>query len=73
MGVFTFGKVKWYSFCDPKKYKPTKQAFWCTKIWIDWCSGTVEFCLTVGSQTFSLEGKGWVCCNGDKNSTFWLD
>ena len=28
--VFTDGKVQGYSF-RPKKYKPTKQAFWCTR------------------------------------------
>ena len=29
--VFIDGKVHWYSFPPPKKYKPTKQAFWCTR------------------------------------------
>ena len=27
--VFSDGNVQDYSFCPPKKYKPTKQAFWC--------------------------------------------
>ena len=31
LGVLIDGKVQVYSFCPPKKYKPTKQAFWCTK------------------------------------------
>ena len=31
LGVFIDGKVQGYSFRPPEKYKPTKQAFWCTK------------------------------------------
>ena len=31
LGVFINGKVQGYSFRPPKKYKPSKQAFWCTK------------------------------------------
>ena len=30
-GIFIDGKVQGYSFCPPKKYKPTKQTFWCTR------------------------------------------
>ena len=33
LGVFIDGKVQGYSFRPPKKYKPTKQAFWCTRNW----------------------------------------
>ena len=29
--VFSDGNVQDYSFCPPKKYKPTKQAFWCRR------------------------------------------
>ena len=32
LGVFVKGKVQGYSFRPPKKYKPTKQAFRCTRI-----------------------------------------
>ena len=31
LGVVIDGKVQGYSFCPPKKYKPTKQAFCCTR------------------------------------------
>ena len=31
LGVFVDGIVQGYSFCPPRKYKPTKQAVWCTK------------------------------------------
>ena len=31
LGVFIDVKVQGYSFRPPKKYKPTKQAFWCTR------------------------------------------
>ena len=31
LGVFIDGKVEGYSFRRPKKYKPTKQSFWCTR------------------------------------------
>ena len=31
MRVFFDGKVQGHSFLPPKKYKPTKQAFWCTR------------------------------------------
>ena len=31
LGVFIDGKVQGYSFRPPKKYKPTKQAFWWTR------------------------------------------
>ena len=30
-GVFTDETIQGYSFRPPKKYKPTKQAFWCTR------------------------------------------
>ena len=32
LGVFTDAKVHEYSIYPPKKHKPTKQAFWCTRI-----------------------------------------
>ena len=31
LGVFIDGNVQGYSFRPPKKYKPTKQAIWCTR------------------------------------------
>ena len=31
LGVFIDGKVKGYPFRPPEKYKPTLQAFWCTR------------------------------------------
>ena len=31
LGVFIDGSVKGHSFRPPKKYKPTKQAVWCTR------------------------------------------
>ena len=31
LGDFSDGKVQAYSFRPSKKYKPTKQAFWCTR------------------------------------------
>ena len=31
LGVFVDGNVQGFSFRPPKKYKPTKQAFWCTR------------------------------------------
>ena len=31
LGVLIVVKVQGYSFCPPKMYKPTKQAFWCTR------------------------------------------
>ena len=31
LGVFVDGKVQGYSFRPPKKFKPKKQAFWCTR------------------------------------------
>ena len=31
LGVFFDGNVQGYSFGSPGKYKPTKQAVWCTK------------------------------------------
>ena len=39
LGVFIAAKFQRYSFCPPKLYKPTKQAFRCTKnlhghVWI---------------------------------------
>ena len=45
LGVFIDGKVQGYSFCPPKKYKPTKQASWCTRKMhgIVWNSGGLYF------------------------------
>ena len=31
LGVFFDSKVRGYSFCPSKRYKPTKQAVWCTR------------------------------------------
>ena len=45
LGVFADGKVQGYSFRHPKKYKPTKQIFWCTKnlYGIVWNSGRLDY------------------------------
>ena len=45
LGVFIDGKVQGYSFCPPKKYKPTKQAVWCTRNLhgIVWNSGRLDY------------------------------
>ena len=45
MGVFIDGKVQGYSFCPPEKYKPTKQAFWCSRNLhgIVWKSGRLDY------------------------------
>ena len=45
LGVFIDGKVQIYSFRSPKKYKPTKQAFWCTRNFheIVWNNGRLEY------------------------------
>ena len=45
LGVFTDGKVQGYSFRPPKKYKPTKQAFWCKRNLhgIVWNSGRLDY------------------------------
>ena len=45
LGVFIAGKVQGYPFCLPKQYKPTKQAFWCTRNMkgIVWNSGCLDF------------------------------
>ena len=44
LGVFTDGKLQGYSFRPPKKYKPTKQAYWCAKNLhgIVWNSGRLD-------------------------------
>ena len=44
LGIFTDGKVQGYSFRPPKKYKPTKQALWCTRNLqgIVWNSGRLD-------------------------------
>ena len=43
--VFTDGKVEGYSFRPPIKYKPAKQAFWCTRRLhgIVWNSGRLDY------------------------------
>ena len=45
LGVFVDGKVQGYSFRPPKKYKPTKQAIWCTRNLhgIVWNSGRLDY------------------------------
>ena len=45
LGVYIDGKVQGYSFCPPKTYKPTKQAFWCTRNLhgIVWNSGSLDY------------------------------
>ena len=45
LGVFIDDKAQGYSFRPPKKYKPTKQSFWCTRNWhgIVWNSGRRDY------------------------------
>ena len=45
LGVFIDRKVQGYSVCPPKKYKLTKQAFWCTRKLhgIVWNSGRLDY------------------------------
>ena len=46
LGVLIDGNVDGYSFCPPKKYKPTKQAIWCARNLqgIVWNSGRLDYC-----------------------------
>ena len=45
MGLFIDNQVQAYSFRPPKNYKPTKQAFWCTRNLhgIVWNSGRLDY------------------------------
>ena len=45
MEVFIVGKVQGYSFRPSKKYKPIKQAFWCTRNSHEnvWNSGRLDY------------------------------
>ena len=45
LGVLSDSKVQEYSFRPPKKYKPTKQTFWCTRSLhgIVWNSGRLNY------------------------------
>ena len=45
LGVFIDGIVQGYSFCPPKKYKPTKKAVWCIRNLngIVWNSGRLYY------------------------------
>ena len=54
LGVLIDGKVRGYLFPPPKKYKPTKQAFSCTRNVLGLC-GKVDAWITVSLQTFFLE------------------
>ena len=51
LGVFIDGKFQGYSFRTPRKYKPTKQAFWSKN---EMC-GTVDVWIRVSFKTFFLE------------------
>ena len=46
LGSFFDEKVQGYNFRPPKKYKPTKRAFWCTRKLGKMC-GTVVVWITV--------------------------
>ena len=56
LGILTDGKVEGYSFRPPKKYKPAKQSFRCTRnshgFVCVWNSGFLD---SIGFQTFFLE------------------
>ena len=54
LAVFIDGKAHGFSFRHPRKYKPTKQAFWCAIICTELCR-SVDVWIRVSFQTFFLE------------------
>ena len=59
LGVFNSDKVQGYSFRPPKKYKPTKRAFWCTRnlLGIVWNSGRLDFSELSNILSRAVKGK----------------
>ena len=59
MGVFNDGRVQGYSFHPPKKYKPTKQAFCCTRNLprIVWRSGRLDYSQLANILTTAVKGE----------------
>ena len=60
LGVFIDGKVQGYSFRPPKNYKPTRQAFWCTRTLhgIVWNSGRLDYREPSNILPRALKGEG---------------
>ena len=58
-GVFIDGKVHGYSFRPPKKYKPTKQAFWCRRSLhgIVWNSALLDYKELSNNLNRALKGE----------------
>ena len=60
-GVFIDGKFQGYSFCPPKKYKPTNQAFWRT--WnlhgIVWNSGRLDYSELSNISLTAVKGQNF--------------
>ena len=69
LGVIIYSRVQIYSFRPPKKYKPTKQAFCCTRNLhgIVWKSGRLDYSELANSLTRAVNGeyfaKGRKKCN----------
>ena len=59
LGNFIDGKVQGYSFRPPKKYKPTKQAVWCTRNLrgIVWNSGRLHYSEILNIFPCELKGE----------------
>ena len=70
-GVFIDGKVQGYSFRPQKKYKPTKQAFWCTRILheIMWNSGRLDYSELANVLLRAVKGK-YFAKGAEKCKTF---
>ena len=70
LGVFIDAKVQGDSFRPPKKYKPTKQALWCTRNLhgIVWNSGGSDY--SELSNILPRAVKGEHFAKGTKNARF---
>ena len=70
LAVFIDGKIQGYSFCPPKKYKPRKQAFRCTRNLHGnvWNSGRLEYSRL--SNIFPRAVKGECFAKKQKKAKF---
>ena len=59
LGVIIDGKVQGYSFCPPKKNKPTKQAFRCTRSLhgVVWNSGRSDYSESSKIRPWAIKGE----------------
>ena len=59
LAVFIDGKFQGYSFCPPKKYKSTKQAFCCTRNLhgIVWNSGCLDYSELLSILAIAVKGE----------------